>query len=60
MKRFSVEDMSGDPLSGLVSNGKHSLKVIKTKRGAATPRAGLIFERPGKGRCEERPLLAFI
>ena len=36
------------------------LKVIETERGPIAPGAGLVLERAGEGRCEERTLLADI
>ena len=48
--------MSGDPLLGLVRNFDKGLKVIETERCPIAPRAGLILEWAGKGRCEGFPV----
>lgn len=50
--------MSGDPLLRLKGDIHERLKVIETERGVIAPDTGLIFERPRKGRLEERVLLA--
>jgi len=52
--------MSGDPFLGVICDGDKRLKVIETERSPIAPRSGLILERPGDGRCEERAILADI
>ena len=52
--------MSGNPLLRITRNGDKSLKVIQTERGPIASHFGLILERAGEGRGEERTLLADI
>jgi len=52
--------MSSHPLLGLKGNIHERLQVVETERGAVAPCAGLIHDRSGKGRREERALLADI
>jgi len=52
--------MSSHLLLSLTGHGEQCLKVIETERGPIAPRARLILERPGEGRCEERTVLAAI
>ena len=52
--------MSCNPLLGVTRNSEKGLKVIETERGPIAPRAGLILEWAGEGRCEERTFLADI
>ena len=48
--------MSGDPLLGLVHNSDKGLKVIETEGSPIAPRAGLILEWAGEGRCDGFPV----
>jgi len=50
--------MSGNPLFRFMGNSQRGFKVIETKRSAVAPSAKVILERPGEGRCEERPISA--
>ncbi len=52
--------MSGDPLLRLKGDSHDGFEVIETERGAIAPGAGVIFERSGKGCCEEWSLLAGV
>jgi hypothetical protein len=52
--------VSGDPLLRLKGHIHERLQVVETERGAVTPGTGLVLERPRKGGCEERALLADI
>ena len=56
----TFEHVSGNPLLRLTRDGDKGLKVIKTERSPVAPRSGLILERAGEGRCEERTILAAI
>ena len=51
-----LQDMSGDPLLGLVHNSDKGLKVIETEGSPIAPRAGLILEWAGEGRCDGFPV----
>ena len=53
-------DVSGDPLLGFARHVDKDFEVIETERGSVALGAGLILERPGEGRCEERTLLVDI
>jgi hypothetical protein len=55
-----LQGVSGDPLLGLTRKADKGFEVIETERSPVAPRSGLILERPGEGRCEERTLLAAI
>ncbi len=50
--------MSGDPLLGFTRDSEKGFEVIETERRPVAPRSGLILERAGDGRCEERTMLA--
>jgi hypothetical protein len=52
--------MSGNPILGVTRHGEQGLKVVETERSPVAPRPGLILERAGEGRREERTLLADI
>ena len=58
--RSALQGMSGNPLLGLTRDDDKGLKFIETERYAIAPRPGLILERVGKGRCEERTILTDI
>ena len=51
-----LEDMSGYPLLGLTGHVDKGFDVIETERSPVAPFPGLIFERAGEGRREERSL----
>ena len=55
-----LQSVSGDPLPGITRDGDKRLKVIQTERSPVAPRAGLVLERSGEGRREERTLLTDI
>jgi hypothetical protein len=48
--------MSGNPLLGLTGYREKGRKVIETEGSPIAPRAGLIFEWAGEGRCEGFPV----
>ena len=52
--------MSGDPLFGLKGDIHERLEVVETERSAIAPGTGLILERSGEGRGEERSVLAHV
>lgn len=52
--------MSGNPLLGLKGDVHERLEIVETEGRAIAPFAGLILERPGEGRYEERSFLADI
>jgi len=54
----TFDGVSGDPLLGLTRDGGKGLKFSEIKRSPVAPRSGLILERAGEGRCEERTMLA--
>ena len=56
----ALQCVSGHPFLCLKGDVHERLQVAETERGAVAPGAGLILERPGEGRCEERPLLADV
>ena len=58
MNSAALQGVSGDPLLGLTRAGEKGFKVIETERRPIAPRSGLILERAGEGRCEERTMLA--
>ena len=51
--------MSADPLLRFDGDIHKGLEVVETKRGAVAPGTGLILERSGEGRGEERSILAW-
>ena len=57
---LSASRLSGNPLLGVTGDGDKRFEVIETERGAIAPGAGLILERTGEGRREERALLAGV
>ena len=52
--------MGGDPFLCFDRNGEQSLQVVKTERHGISLDAGLILERVGKSRGEERAFLAHV
>ena len=50
--------MSGNPPLRVTRDGDKGFEIIETERSPITPRPGLILERAGEGRCEERTMLA--
>ena len=52
--------MSSDPLLRFKGNVHEGLEVVEIERGPVVPGAGLILERSGKGRREERAFLANV
>ena len=48
--------MSGDPLLGFVRDDEQGLKIIETEGSPIAPRAGLVLEWAGEGRCEGFPV----
>ncbi len=48
--------MRGDPVLGVTRDPEKGFEVIETGRSPIAPRAGLVLERTGERRCEERTL----
>jgi hypothetical protein len=55
-----LQDVSSNPLLRFMSNRDESFQVVETEGSAVVPCARLIFEQPGKGRCEEQALFTRI
>lgn len=60
MKQLSASRRERSPLLGLMRDGHKGSEVTDPERGPVAPHAGLIFERVGEGRREERTFLAEI
>ena len=60
MKQLSVSRRERSPLLGLTRDGHKGSEFTDLERGSIAPHAGLIFERVGEGRREERTFLAEI
>jgi hypothetical protein len=59
-KKLNASGVSGNPLVSLKRHVHQSLKVVETEGCPIAPRAGLVLERAGEGRREERSLLAAV
>ena len=47
---LALQDVSGNPVLGVTSDGDKGFEVIETERSPVAPRAGLISEWAGEGR----------